>query len=225
MRADLRLYQTVAHKNGFHVVQADGKDCTVCGRDVEEKKAAHVSVNHRRRMDCDQDFGWMGKDDLYIQWKDVKIFFVVVSQFVSGTTNEKLLQHLAYNRDGLYPGILVFVSNDDNFYCDRQIEYIKRKGGENVFFAWESRLGLLFKTVLATRSKSYNLAQTLEMLSGKRSILSSTRLNLEQFKRLVRLRTLKRLQDNGEMDAKKTDALVEKKLKKLDAVFPARTAL
>src|SRR6478735_1942406 len=188
LNSELKRCHAFIHDAGCHIISGNNNssgDCYMCNMPCKSSDFSGVYHN-KRYISLDSEYGWEEKDDLYITWNNTRIFFAIVSQTVSGTASEKIMQHLTYEKDGLYPGLLVIVTNDDNVFCERQFQYFKRKGGKNVFFVWESRLEQFMRKLQQCQRADLDLKETRKILSVHRNKLMTTRLGLKDFKLLAK---------------------------------------
>lgn len=228
------LVHSFAHQCGFHILSGKSKtlnesrQCILC---KENNISSPVAVTKRKRtFALDDNFSITETDDLTIEWKDFSAHFVIVHQLVSGTASEKLLQHLAYARDGFYPGILVIVTNDDNIHCEKQFQYFKRKGGERVLFVWQSRLKALLRKLHSLQLSGANRSTALASLIPMRKRLSTTRLSLREFRLIAKLRVAEKLgysladMENDSLKNSIADEKSEKVYRKIEEIYDSRKA-
>jgi len=228
MNSELQRCHQLIHLGGCHIVSGKNSQnlCYICKQSCATNLSA--IANRKRHIALDAEYGWEEKDDLHITWGNTNIFFVIVSQTVSGTASEKIMQHLTYEKDGLYPGILVLVTNDDNVFCERQFQYFKRRGGKNVFFVWESRVKQFIRKVEQCHRANLDFKETRNILTVHRKKLMTTRLDLQQFKLLAKCRAMQKLEKKGVsmQEMKEHDGEISKNvevaMKRLEQVWEGR---
>jgi hypothetical protein len=167
--------------------------CYICNKRCNDSTDLIGIANKKRYIALDTNYGWYENDDLYIHWENTRIFFAILTDIRS----EKIMQYLTYEKDGLYPGILIIITNDDNIGCERQFQYYKRKAGNNVFFVWESRLAHLFNKITLCRGSNLSLKETRNALAVYRKTFMTTSLTFDEFKLLAKYREMEKLQEKG----------------------------
>ncbi len=221
-----RICTKIAHNAGFHIFSSKKQVCTIC-QDVDSSFFA--IMKHKRAIQVDEDYAFEETDDMFIKWSNTRVHFVIVNQVVGGSTSEKLMRHLTYARDGYYPGILVVVTNDDNVYCEKQYQYYKRKGGEKVFFVWQSRLPQLFKKLYELHNAKTSLVETVAELRKIKSTLATTRLSLQQTKDLARLHVTQRsgytTNNLDKEDIESLNKILESVYNRIETLYPSRSSL